>query len=461
MEYKKSEKFGNHSVNYTLLDILRSQKIIGNFLFHVFLEKPGSDVFSLSKFNYFHHVHAFVIVVDEASSYGAIWIVTEYFSRTYVDAVICFVCSKTDLLPLQNQSNVVNNRMKMNEFTEVRRFGFSMDVSTKTGENLREFFEQLTKDVLRRSYSGGVVPWQPRLEASELWGKKFEEVVICLLICWKRKGVNISQMPKPVVFLILHHLSFILVNTGEAVFYKEKKLEKDKRWQELRARKVEFMIRKKIHLSLLEKTSLDGLQEMGLWIEGLFSLKLLFEAKKKKMLRRISKRYLFLLFVVFCFVFLQYFSSNLSDYGEKLPFKEIFATKISPNVVQKIFNFSKETNWAQIAKYDFKFNESNLPTSDSVIINVLITGKVSYWSTKMTPSDVARHTEPLCRSAKTWNEGLITLVASSADLSSCESWPNGLVVKFDAKMSKVPLHDERFFVAEQFIRQYEIWKKYK
>lgn len=132
-------------------------------------------------------------------------------------------------------------------------------------------------------------------------------------------------------------------------------------------------------------------------------------------------------------------------------------------VPKREFNFSKETKWKNLAEYKFSLQDGKqLPSTENVIIHVMITGKPNFWFTQFTDKNLDQMSEPLCRSAKHFGEGLITLISSPSNATLCGSWKDGLVVRFDSLLSNViPIHDERLFVVEQFIRQFGLWKKYK
>lgn len=123
---------------------------------------------------------------------------------------------------------------------------------------------------------------------------------------------------------------------------------------------------------------------------------------------------------------------------------------------------AEKTSWGELAEYDFKFKgKSSFPMTESVIIQVVIIGKKNWWS-PVIYSNVEAMTEPLCRSSKNWNVGLITLLSYNGTLPTCESWYNGIVIHFDSILTEMfSLHDERLFVTEQFIRQFKLWKIYK
>ena len=150
----------------------------------------------------------------------------------------------------------------------------------------------------------------------------------------------------------------------------------------------------------------------------------------------------------------------------KLRAKEVDKRERKEDTMQK-FNLKESevldiTSWREMGVYEFKFGGiASLPKTDSIIFQVIILGKKNWWS-GTAYNDAEGMTEPLCKSAKHWNVGLITLLSHSGNLSTCESWYNGVVVHFDSLLTEsVPLHDERLFVLEQFIRQYKLWKIYK
>lgn len=151
-----------------------------------------------------------------------------------------------------------------------------------------------------------------------------------------------------------------------------------------------------------------------------------------------------------------YFASN---FGQTQTVK----AKLSSEEGAQFLEISKEPEWKDIAKYEFNIKDSSqLPNTSSVIITVMITGKKSHWANQYDTNNLNHFAHPLCGSAKAWNEGLITLLSSSSGIETCESWGNGVVVKFESLLTHlVPLHDERMFVAEQFMRQFELHKKYK
>lgn len=113
--------------------------------------------------------------------------------------------------------------------------------------------------------------------------------------------------------------------------------------------------------------------------------------------------------------------------------------------------------------YEFDlFNTSFLPNTENIIFQVVITDQPIYSGHKITSKNLQYATHPLCDSCKRTNVGLITLHTSTTKFETCSLWPNGLSVHFNSKMrTKFSIQDERFFVLEQFIRQFRLWEKYK
>ena len=155
-----------------------------------------------------------------------------------------------------------------------------------------------------------------------------------------------------------------------------------------------------------------------------------------------------------CFFTLQIYFSTLIQMNQ-IP-KELIKERKLPEL-------KREVDWIEYADYNFQIDESLLPKSKNIIFQVIITNQIDHWAGKrIDDSKVEKMTEPLCKSAKNWNEGLITLHTSSSNFSFCSSWPNSMVVKFDAKMVKhVSLHDERLFVVEQFVKKFQLQHRYR
>ena len=81
---------------------------------------------------------------------------------------------------------------------------------------------------------------------------------------------------------------------------------------------------------------------------------------------------------------------------------------------------------------------------------------------KLEVSEITKKKIPLCETCRKWNTGLITLHNYEPSIPSCSDWENSLSVFFGSKLRMhVGIQDERLFVVEQFVRQFQLYKKYK
>ena len=163
--------------------------------------------------------------------------------------------------------------------------------------------------------------------------------------------------------------------------------------------------------------------------------------------------------------------------GHLLMSNKLISSKHSnPEVIMKLLK--KETPHLQIFQdfsldspietmpvVHFEFDlldQTLLPNTENIILQVVITDQPVYSGTKIKSEDLDIVTRPLCASCKQSNIGLITLHTSKREFHSCSLWENGLSVHFNTKLKpKFSIQDERFFVLEQFIRQFKLWEKYK
>lgn len=136
--------------------------------------------------------------------------------------VICFVLSKSDLK--DENENLTNKKInQFKNFSKNYEYSVFCIVSSKTGENVNQLFQEIMKSfLLKNDYLYYQHVWEPNKESTFLWGKEFEKVILVMLLIRKQK---LKNFPKPIIFKILSQLTefYVLEKRVPWITLKDKK----------------------------------------------------------------------------------------------------------------------------------------------------------------------------------------------------------------------------------------------
>ena len=143
----------------------------------------------------------------------------------------------------------------------------------------------------------------------------------------------------------------------------------------------------------------------------------------------------------------------------------LYSLSIYPNPIlmeeNKIFT-SNQAEWSHLANYQFYMKDTNFPKTKNIIIQVVLVNIQNHWVRTFDSKNLHNHVGITCDTARKWNEGIITLYNLEQNIEICNNWNNSKLIHFHSLLTNnITLQDERLFIAEQLIRQFELWKIYE